>query len=163
LELPGKLLKAEDSALHRIEFKVSQDIFQKVLSMELLRKKLKKEFSMESKFIPLGDIKKEKQIWLTEDKTIKHRTLTDEECVFFNDRILPILKKIKKQCSWGELETIFEEFEQFYKEFNNRDASIPSAPDTSKFTTNVHGADNGLCVIGGRFHRIRAPGASRWM
>jgi hypothetical protein len=39
LELPGKLLKAEDSALHRIEFKVSQDIFQKVLSMELLRKK----------------------------------------------------------------------------------------------------------------------------
>ena len=154
LELPGKLLKSEDSSLHRIEFKVSQDIFQKVLSTELLRKKLKKEFSMESKFIPLGDIKKEKQIWLTEDKTIKHRTLTDEECVFFNDRILPILKKIKKQCSWGELETIFEEFEQFYKEFNNRDASIPSAPDTSKFTATVSGwirFDKDFVVSGGYY------------
>ena len=60
LELPEKLLKSEDSALHRIEFKVSQEIFQKVLSMELLRKKLIKEFSMESKFISLNDIKKEK-------------------------------------------------------------------------------------------------------
>ena len=60
LELPEKLLKSEDSVLHRIEFKVSQETFQKILSMELLRKKLIKEFSMESKFIPLADIKKEK-------------------------------------------------------------------------------------------------------
>ena len=109
---------------------------------------------MESKFIPLGDIKKEKQIWLTEDKTIKHRTLTDEECVFFNDRILPILKKIKKRCLWWELEIIFKEFEQFYKEFNNRDASIPSAPDTSKFTATVSGwirFDKDFVVNGGYY------------
>ena len=39
LELPGKLLKSEEGSLHRIEFKVYQEMFQKVLSMELLRKK----------------------------------------------------------------------------------------------------------------------------
>ena len=81
-------------------------------------------------------------------------TLTDEECVFFNDRILPILKKIKKRCWWSELETIFEEFEQFYKEFNNRDASIPSAPDTSKFTATVSGwirFDKDFVVSGGYY------------
>ena len=139
LELPEKLLKSEDSVLHRIEFKVSQEIFQKVLSMELLRKKSIKEFSMESKFIPLEAIKKEKLLWLTEDKDITSRQLTEEEIEFFDERILPILKKIKKRCFWTELETIFEEFEQFYKEFNNRDASIPSAPDTSKFTATVSG------------------------
>ena len=81
-------------------------------------------------------------------------TLTDEECVFFNDRILPILKKINKRCLWSELETIFEEFEQFYKEFNNRDASIPSAPDTSKFTATVSGwirFDKYFVVSGGYY------------
>ena len=154
LELPKKLLNSEESRLHRIEFKVSQENFQKILSMELLRKKLIKEFSIESKFIPLDDIKKEKLIWLTEDKTIKHRTLIDEECVFFNDRILPILKKVKKRCLWSELEIIFKEFEQFYKEFNNRDTSIPSAPDTSKFTATVSGwirFDKDFGVSGGYY------------
>lgn len=139
LELPGKLLKSEEGSLHRIEFKVSLEMFQKVLSTELLRKKIIKEFSMESKFIPLEAIKKEKLIWLTENKELTSRTLTEEECEFFDGRILPILKKIKKRCLWTELETIFEEFEQFYKDFNNRDASIPSAPDTSKFTATVSG------------------------
>ena len=154
LELPEKLLKSEDSVLHRIEFKVSQENFQKILSMELLRKKLIKEFSMESKFISLNDIKKEKLLWLTENKDITSRHLTEDEIEFFEDRILPILKKIRKQCSWWELETIFEEFEQFYKEFNNRDASIPSAPDTSKFTATVSGwirFDENFSVSGGYY------------
>ena len=154
LELPGKLLKSEDSVLHRIEFKVSQEIFQNVLSMELLRKKLIKEFSIESKFIPLADIKKEKLIWLTENKDITSQHLTEDEIEFFEDRILPILKKIRKQCSWWELEIIFKEFEQFYKEFNNRDASIPSAPDTSKFTATVSGwikFDKNFSVSGGYY------------
>lgn len=154
LELPKKLLNSEESRLHRIEFKVSHETFQKILSMELLRKKLIKEFSMESKFIPLDDIKKEKLIWLTEDKNTISRSLTEEEIEFFEDRILPILKKIRKQCSWSELETIFEEFEQFYKEFNNRDASIPSAPDTSKFTATVSGwirFDKDFGVSGGYY------------
>ena len=154
LELPEKLLKSEDSALHRIEFKVSQEIFQKVLSMELLRKKIIKEFSMESKFIPLEAIKKEKLIWLTENKELTSRTLTEEECEFFDGRILPILKKIKKQCWWSELETIFKEFEEFYRDFNNRDASIPSAPDTSKFTVTVSGGirfDKDFSVSGGYY------------
>ena len=154
LELPEKLLKSEDSVLHRIEFKVSQEIFQNVLSMELLRKKLIKEFSMESKFIPLDDIKKEKLLWLTENKDITSRHLTEDEIEFFEDRILPILKKIRKQCSWWELEIIFKEFEQFYKEFNNRDASIPSAPDTSKFTATVSGwikFDKNFSVSGGYY------------
>lgn len=154
LELPKKLLNSEESRLHRIEFKVSHETFQKILSMEILRKKLIKEFSMESKFIPLDDIKKEKLIWLTEDKNTISRSLTEEEIEFFEDRILPILKKIRKQCSWSELETIFEEFEQFYKEFNNRDASIPSAPDTSKFTATVSGwirFDKDFGVSGGYY------------
>lgn len=154
LELPKKLLNSEESRLHRIEFKVSHETFQKILSMEILRKKLIKEFSMESKFIPLDDIKKEKLIWLTEDKNTISRSLTEEEIEFFEDRILPILKKIRKQCSWQELETIFEEFEQFYKEFNNRDASIPSAPDTSKFTATVSGwirFDKDFGVSGGYY------------
>ena len=154
LELPEKLLKSEDSVLHRIEFKVSQEIFQNVLSMELLRKKLIKEFSMESKFISLNDIKKEKLLWLTENKDITSRHLTEDEIEFFEDRILPILKKIKKRCLWSELETIFKEFEQFYKEFNNRDASIPSAPDTSKFTATVSGwikFDKNFSVSGGYY------------
>ena len=154
LELPEKLLKSEDSVLHRIEFKVSQEIFQNVLSMELLRKKLIKEFSMESKFISLNDIKKEKLLWLTENKDITSRHLTEDEIEFFEDRILPILKKIRKQCSWWELEIIFKEFEQFYKEFNNRDASIPSAPDTSKFTATVSGwikFDKNFSVSGGYY------------
>ena len=154
LELPEKLLKSEDSALHRIEFKVSQEIFQKVLSMELLRKKSIKEFSVESKFIPLEAIKKEKLLWLTEDKDITSRQVTEEEIEFFDGRILPILKKIRKQCSWVELETIFEEFEQFYKDFNNVNTSIPSAPDTSKFTATVSGwirFDKDFGVSGGYY------------
>ena len=154
LELPEKLLELDNSILHIIRFKVSQDTFQKVLSMELLRKKSMKEFSMESKFIPLNDIKREKLLWLTEDKDITSRQLTEEEIEFFDGRILPILKKIKKRCLWSELETIFEEFEQFYKEFNNRDASIPSAPDTSKFTATVSGwirFDKDFVVSGGYY------------
>ena len=122
--------------------------------MELLRKKLIKEFSRESKFIPLADIKKEKLIWLTEDKNIISRSLTEEECEFFDGRILPILKKIRKHCSWSDLETIFEEFEQFYKEFNNINTSIPSAPDTSKFTATVSGwikFDKNFSVSGGYY------------
>ena len=90
LELPEKLLELDNSILHIIRFKVSQDTFQKVLSMELLRKKLMKEFSMESKFIPLNDIKREKLLWLTEDKDITSRQLTEEEIEFFDERILPI-------------------------------------------------------------------------
>ena len=154
LELPKKLLNTEESILHIIEFKVSQETFQKILSMEILRKKLIKEFSMESKFITLDDIKKEKLIWLTEDKNIISRHLTEDEIEFFEDRILPILKKIRRHCSWSTLETIFEEFEQFYKEFNNRDASIPSAPDTSKFTATVSGwikFDKNFSVSGGYY------------
>lgn len=154
LELPSILLKAEKNSLHTVKFKVSLETFQKVLSMELLRKKLIKSFSMESKFIPLTDIKKEKLIWLTEDKDITSRQLTEEECEFFDDRILPILKKMKKQCSWRELETIFEEFEDFYRDFNNSDVSVPSAPDTSKFTATVSGwikFDKKFSVSGGYY------------
>ena len=159
LELPKKLLNSEESCLHRIEFKVSQEIFQNVLSMELLRKKLIKEFSMESKFISLNDIKKEKLIWFTEDKKTISRSLTEEEIEFFEDRILPILKKIRRHCPWSTLETIFEEFEQFYKEFNNDNTSVPSAPDTSKFTATVSGwikFDKDFSVSGGYYGFTRS-------
>lgn len=139
LELPSRLLKTDQNSLHTVNIKVSLEMFQKVLSMELLRKKLMKEFSKESKFIPLGDIKKEKLIWLTENKEITSRVLTDEECDFFNNRILPILKKLRNRCSWWTLETIFVEFERFYKEFNNEDTSVSCAPDTSKFTATISG------------------------
>ena len=159
LELPKKLLNSEESCLHRIEFKVSHETFQKILSMEILRKKLIKEFSMESKFIPLGDIKKEKLIWFTEDKKTISRSLTEEEIEFFEDRILPILKKIRRHCPWSTLETIFEEFEQFYKEFNNDNTSVPSAPDTSKFTATVSGwikFDKDFSVSGGYYGFTRS-------
>ena len=154
LELPGKLLKSEEGSLHRIEFKVSLEMFQKVLSTELLRKKIIKEFSMESKFIPLEAIKKEKLIWLTENKEVTFRQLTEEEIEFFDTRILPILKKIKKRCSWWTLEPIFEEFEDFYKEFNNKDTSVSCASDTSKFTATICGwikFDKKFSVSGGYY------------
>ena len=154
LELPARLLKTEENSLHTVKFKVSLEMFQKVLSTELLRKKIIKEFSMESKFIPLEAIKKEKLIWLTENKEVTFRQLTEEEIEFFDTRILPILKKIKKRCSWWTLEPIFEEFEQFYKEFNNKDTSVSCAPDTSKFTATICGwikFDKKFSVSGGYY------------
>lgn len=154
LEIPGKLLASGKSFLHKIEFNVPLELFQKILSMELLRKKLIKSFSMESKFIPLEAIKKEKLIWLTEDKEVTSRQLTEVEIEFFDGRILPILKKMKKQCYWSELEIIFKEFEDFYRDFNNSDVSVPSAPDTSKFTATVSGwikFDKNFNVSGGYY------------
>lgn len=154
LELPTRLLKTEENSLHTVKFKVSLEMFQKVLSTELLRKKIIKEFSMGPKFIPLEAIKKEKLIWLTENKEVTFRQLTEEEIEFFDTRILPILKKIKKRCSWWTLEPIFEEFEDFYKEFNNKDTSVSCAPDTSKFTATICGwikFDKKFSVSGGYY------------
>ena len=142
-EVPEKLT-GDSSKLIKYSFNVQYDIFDMVINQILARKKLLNKFGLSRyNFSKLGDIKREKTIWINQgDGNIYTYEIENQKEIDLLEESLKYIKTNTKKgynVSWTIMEEIFIRMEKYYSKFENENAYIPSGPDTSKFVATKSG------------------------
>jgi hypothetical protein len=125
------------------KIRIDYDEFKEICSILIAKKKLLKDFAISDGIYisPLSSIKKEKIIWFNSDGKIYKYELEDAEI----DALDLIIKKTfnglhkNRAISWEKLYSLFCDVRNFYSDFENENISVPSGPDTSKFSATVSG------------------------
>lgn len=143
VEVPEKLT-GDSYKLIKYSFNVQYDIFDMVTNQILARKKLLNEFGLSRyNFSKLGDIKREKTIWINQgDGNIYAYEIENQKEIDLLEESLKYIKTNTKKgynVSWTTMEEIFIRMEKYYSKYENENAYIPSGPDTSKFIATKSG------------------------
>ena len=143
VEVPEKLTE-DSSKLIKHSFGVQYNVFDMVANQILARKKLLNKFGLSRyNFSKLGDIKREKTIWINQGngKVYTYEIENQKEIDLIEESLKYIKTNTKKgyNVSWTTMEEIFIRMEKYYSKFENENAYIPSGPDTSKFTATKSG------------------------
>ena len=144
VEVPTTLSWRDKSMLIKHSFSVQDSTFNIIVNQILARKKLLNKFGLSRlQFPKIGDIKREKSIWLSQGdgKVYSYQIENQDEISLLEETIKYIKSNTKKgnNVKWSIMEEIFERLALFYNEYKNEDISVPSGPDTSKFTATKSG------------------------
>lgn len=139
--IPTKVNKIKDQLITN-ECIITHDDFIRISNMLVARKKLFKSF--EKKEIQLTDIKslkKEEIIWFNDKDKLYQYKLSNIEIDNLDRIIKTTFNGVHKNVhiSWQKLYGLFCDVRNFYSEFENENISVPSGPDTSKFSATVSG------------------------
>lgn len=142
-EVPEKLT-GTSAKLIKYSFNVQYNVFDMVTNQILARKKLLNAFGLRRlRFSKIGDIRREKTIWLSQGngKVYSYQIQNPEEIILLDETLKFISKQTKKgnNLSWSTMEDIFNKVVTFYSKYENENICIPSGPDTSKFTATKSG------------------------
>lgn len=121
---------------------VIYDDFIRISNMLVARKKLLKKFKKkEIQITDLKSLKKEKILWFNDAPNFYMYTMQENEINLIEDTIRCSLNGHRKtiSISWSMLKNIFDSVQLFYSQFENESISVPSGPDTSKFTATKSG------------------------
>ena len=121
---------------------VIYDDFIRISNMLVARKKLLKTFKQkEIQITDLKSLKKEKVLWFNDNSRLYMYNMLDTEIRLIEDTIKCNLSRHRKNVSinWSLLKNIFDSVQLFYTQFENENISVPSGPDTSKFTATKSG------------------------
>ena len=121
---------------------VIYDDFIRISNMLVARKKLLKAFrKKEIQLTDLKSLKKEKILWFNDSPNFYMYELQDNEIKLIEDTIKCNLSGHRKtiSISWSTLKNVFDSVQLFYTQFENENSSVPSGPDTSKFTATKSG------------------------
>ena len=121
---------------------ITYDDFIKISNMLVARKKLLKAFrKKEIQLTDLNSLKKEKVLWFNDSPHFYMYELQDNEIKLIEDTIKCNLSGHRKtiSISWSTLKNVFDSVQLFYTQFENENSSVPSGPDTSKFTATKSG------------------------
>lgn len=143
VEVPEKLT-GTSAKLIKHSFSVQYNVFDMVTNQILARKKLLNKFGLSRyNFSKLGDIKREKAIWINQgDGNIYTYEIENQKEIELLEESLKYIKTNTKKgynVSWTTMEEIFIRMEKYYSKFENENAYIPSGPDTSKFVATKSG------------------------
>lgn len=144
VEVPTTLSWRDKPILIKHSFSVQDSTFDIIVNQILARKKLLRKFGLSRfQFPKIGDIKREKNIWLSQgDGNVYSYKIENQEEIDFLEVIIGYIKnntKKGKNVSWDLMEEIFKKMEVFYSKYENENAYVPSGPDTSKFTATKSG------------------------
>lgn len=118
------------------------DDFIRISNMLVARKKLFKTFKKkEIQITDLKSLKKEKILWFNDSPNFYMHNMLENEIILIEDTIRCSLNRHRKtiSISWSTLKNIFDSVQLFYSQFENESISVPSGPDTSKFTSTKSG------------------------
>ena len=121
---------------------ITYDDFIRMSNMLVARKKLLKAFrKKEIQLTDLKSLKKEKVLWFNDSPHFYMYELQDNEIKLIEDTIKCNLSGYRKtiKINWLVLKNIFDSVQLFYTQFENKNISVPSGPDTSKFTATKSG------------------------
>ena len=121
---------------------VIYDDFIRISNMLVARKKLLKAFrKKEIQLTDLKSLKKEKILWFNDSPNFYMYTMQENEINLIEDTIKCNFSGHRKtiSISWSTLKNVFDSVQLFYSQFENESISVPSGPDTSKFTATKSG------------------------
>ena len=139
--IPATLNNSKDSLVINL-FGVPLDEFNRLTSMVIARKKLLSDFTKNKiQLTDLKSLKKEKVLWFNDNSRLYMYNMLDTEIRLIEDTIKCNLSCHRKNVSinWSLLKNIFDSVQLFYTQFENENISVPSGPDTSKFTATKSG------------------------
>ena len=139
--IPTKVNKIKDQLITN-ECVITYDDFIRISNMLVARKKLFKSFRRkEIQLTDIKSLKKEKILWFNDSPHFYMYTIQENEICLIEDIIKNSFNGFRKtiSISWDKLKNIFDSVQLFYSQFENDSISVPSGPDTSKFTATVSG------------------------
>lgn len=141
VEIPKEFTSEKEDSIITANINIAANIFHMMLSALTYKKKLFKNFGGARVTSNIKDVKNEKHVWFGESNDIRIIRLLDLEAKFLDEKIFPHFNGMHKnrRISWERLYSIMKDFETFYSEFENENISVPSGPDTSKFTATKSG------------------------
>lgn len=141
IEIPDTLCySGSESRLSTSSHIIKDSVFDTLLSHIIYKKKLFNEMIKSQMMSTFIDIKKEGEFWYTRTGSYYRVKLEEPELVLLIE-ILGYDLEAKKGSviTWRIMDGIFNKIEAFYTQYENENSSVPSGPDTSKFTATKSG------------------------